>query len=154
MIGLSGFDVARKLTILARQFEIPLSLEEVSANPLLPSELSAQFNRDWNKYDSYFEHLIVNAKRQGQVLRYVATLNSQGQANVQLKAFPATHAFANLNPADNVVQFKTSRYRDNPLIVQEPGAGLEVTAAGLYADLLKMSRSLLGWLGKIMPIAP
>ena len=82
------------------------------------------------------------AKANGCVLRYVAKLDGRGTAEVGLVELPKDHAFAHIRLTDNVVQFTTARYRDNPLIVQGPGAGPEVTAAGVFADLLRIAASL------------
>jgi bifunctional aspartokinase / homoserine dehydrogenase 1 len=76
------------------------------------------------------------------VLRYVAHLDRGGKARVGLVELPRDHAFANIRLTDNIVQFSTTRYRDNPLVVQGPGAGPEVTAAGVFADLLRVAASL------------
>ena len=76
------------------------------------------------------------------MLRYVARLDHGGAAHVGLTALPPDHPFAKIRLTDNVVQFTTRRYRDNPLIVQGPGAGPEVTAAGVFADLLRIAASL------------
>jgi aspartokinase/homoserine dehydrogenase 1 len=78
------------------------------------------------------------ASANGHVLRYVASLKRDGSASVGLVELPRTHAFANIRLTDNVVQFSTKRYCDNPLVVQGPGAGPEVTAAGVFADLLRV----------------
>ena len=80
------------------------------------------------------------ARTAGRVLRYVARLDGRaGRASVGLVELPREHAFANLRLTDNIVQFTTRRYSDNPLIVQGPGAGPEVTAAGVFADLLRVA---------------
>jgi aspartokinase/homoserine dehydrogenase 1 len=76
------------------------------------------------------------------VLRYVARLGHDGSASVALVELPRDHAFAHLRLTDNIVQFTTRRYRDNPLIVQGPGAGPEVTAAGVFSDLLRLASAL------------
>ena len=76
------------------------------------------------------------------MLRYVARLQRDGKAVVALCELPADHAFAHLRLTDNCVQFTTRRYCDNPLIVQGPGAGPEVTAAGVFSDLLRVAASL------------
>jgi aspartokinase/homoserine dehydrogenase 1 len=89
--------------------------------------------------DAAFAERLAQAKAAGQVLRYVARLDGEGRARVGLVALPAVHAFANLRLTDNIVQFTTRRYCDNPLIVQGPGAGPEVTAAGVFADLLRVA---------------
>jgi aspartokinase/homoserine dehydrogenase 1 len=76
------------------------------------------------------------------VLRYVARLDRDGCASVGLAELAADHAFAHLRLTDNIVQFTTRRYRDNPLVVQGPGAGPEVTAAGVFADVLRVAATL------------
>jgi aspartokinase/homoserine dehydrogenase 1 len=78
----------------------------------------------------------------GKVLRYVARLDRDGAASVGLVELERTHAFANIRLTDNIVQFTTRRYCDNPLVIQGPGAGPEVTAAGVFADLLRVAASL------------
>ena len=72
------------------------------------------------------------------MLRYVGRVESSGRASVGLTAFDRRHAFANIALTDNVVRYTTSRYSENPLIVQGPGAGPEVTAGGVFADLLRL----------------
>ena len=89
--------------------------------------------------DALFADKLATAKAAGQVLRYVARLDAEGKATVGLVALPKEHAFANLRLTDNIVQFTTRRYCDNPLIVQGPGAGPEVTAAGVFADVLRVA---------------
>ena len=76
------------------------------------------------------------------MLRYVGRLTADGQARVGIEEFDASHAFANIALTDNVVRFATRRYNSNPLIVQGPGAGPEVTAGGIFADLLRLSAYL------------
>jgi len=82
------------------------------------------------------------AKSRGKVLRYVGRLTSDGKATVGLVELDMKHAFANIALTDNVVRFATRRYCNNPLIVQGPGAGPEVTAGGVFADLLRLSAYL------------
>jgi aspartokinase/homoserine dehydrogenase 1 len=72
------------------------------------------------------------------VLRYVGRLEASGRATVGLTRLDGRHAFANISLTDNIVRFATRRYCDNPLIVQGPGAGPEVTAGGVFADLLRV----------------
>jgi len=76
------------------------------------------------------------------VLRYVARLDAGGSASVRLERVPASHPFARIALTDNVVRFVTGRYHENPLIVQGPGAGPDVTAAGVFADLLRLGTYL------------
>jgi aspartokinase/homoserine dehydrogenase 1 len=83
-----------------------------------------------------------DAAKRNEVLRYVGRVDADGQATVGLVQLPANHPFANIALTDNVVRFATRRYCDNPLIVQGPGAGPEVTAAGVFSDLLRLSAYL------------
>jgi aspartokinase/homoserine dehydrogenase 1 len=83
-----------------------------------------------------------NASKVGQVLRYVGSLDRHGKAKVRLESLPASHSFAHINLTDNIVRFVSERYSDNPLVVQGPGAGPAVTAASVFADLLRLARYL------------
>jgi homoserine dehydrogenase len=143
---LSGMDVARKLVILAREAGWNLSLEDVDVQSLIPPELSqaspAQFLQNLEALDAPMSDLLERAHATGNVLRHVASLNAEGQARVALTAIPAAHAFAHTRLTDNVVQFRTTRYSHNPLQVQGPGAGPEVTAGGIFADILRIAESL------------
>ena len=78
-----------------------------------------------------------------QVLRYVGAIEANGSVSACLRTLPADHVFANLTGGDNIVSFQTARYNTQPLIVRGPGAGPEVTAAGVFSDLLRLA-SLLG----------
>ena len=140
---LSGVDVARKLVILAREAGHELSLEDVAVESLVPEALRQASVEDFmarlHEVDAAFTQRLAQARACGHVLRYVAQF-SPGQApSVGLVELPADHAFANLRLTDNVVQFTTRRYCDNPLVVQGPGAGPEVTAAGVFADVLRVA---------------
>lgn len=143
---LSGTDVARKLVILAREAGLPLSLEHVAVESLVPPALADTSRDDFlarlPEVDESMRQRLARARDSGKVLRYLARLDHQGRASVGLAELPSDHAFAHLRLTDNVVQFSTRRYRDNPLIVQGPGAGPEVTAAGVFADLLRVAASL------------
>ncbi len=140
---LSGTDVARKLVILAREAGRTLALEDVVVESLVPESLRSASVDDFmarlGEVDAVFDQRLADARTAGQVLRYVARLDGEGKASVGLVALPSSHAFANLRLTDNIVQFSTRRYCDNPLIVQGPGAGPEVTAAGVFADLLRVA---------------
>jgi homoserine dehydrogenase len=85
---------------------------------------------------------LAAATEAGGCLRYTARLTSEGSARVGLEQLPGDHAFAHLALTDNVVAFRTARYCENPLIVQGPGAGPDVTAAGVFSDLLRIAQSL------------
>jgi aspartokinase/homoserine dehydrogenase 1 len=140
---LSGTDVARKLVILAREAGRGLSLEDVRVESLVPESLRQASVEDFmarlHEVDAAFAARLAQAKAEGRVLRYVARLDAAGEASVGLVELPREHAFANLRLTDNIVQFTTRRYCENPLIVQGPGAGPEVTAAGVFADLLRVA---------------
>ena len=143
---LSGTDVARKLVILAREAGWELSLADVIVENLVPESLRKidreQFMQRANEIDAAMLMRLTGANAANQVLRYVAHLDRSGKARVGLVQLPRDHAFANIRLTDNIVQFSTKRYRDNPLVVQGPGAGPEVTAAGVFADLLRVAASL------------
>jgi aspartokinase/homoserine dehydrogenase 1 len=143
---LSGTDVARKLVILAREAGWRLSLDDVRVESLVPETLrgidSAAFMSALDQLDAAMAHRFDDAKRNDRVLRYVAHLDRDGRATVGLTALPRDHAFANIRLTDNIVQFSTKRYSTNPLVVQGPGAGPDVTAAGVFADLLRVAAGL------------
>jgi len=143
---LSGIDVARKLVILAREAGWPLSMEDVAVESLVPPALAAlpleACLQRLDELDAPMAAKLAAARAEGGVLRHVAHLDRHGRASVRLAVLPATHAFAHTRLTDNVVQFSTRRYCDNPMLVQGPGAGPEVTAAGVFADLLRIAESL------------
>jgi bifunctional aspartokinase / homoserine dehydrogenase 1 len=143
---LAGTDVARKLTILGREMGLPLELSEVRVESLVPAELtggsSAEFLKQLPRFDARMAERFQAAKRRGRVLRYVARLTAAGEATVGLEELDARHAFANIALTDNVVRYVTSRYCDNPLIIQGPGAGPAVTAGGVFADVLRVATFL------------
>lgn len=143
---LSGMDVARKLVILARESGWKTTLDTVKVESLVPASLQgvtpAEFLTRLSELDAPMQARLAAAKKNGNVLRYVAKLEGAGSAQVGLMELPTTHAFAHIKLTDNVVQFTTARYRNNPLVVQGPGAGPEVTAAGIFADVLRIAASL------------
>jgi aspartokinase/homoserine dehydrogenase 1 len=139
---LSGMDVARKVVILAREIGLPLELGDVTVDGLVPDALqdgSVQTFMDrLPDHDEAMTELLRTAQEQNEVLRFVGSVDRSGEASVQLKRYPQDHAFARINYTDNIVRFQTDRYAKNPLIVQGPGAGPAVTAAGVFADLLRL----------------
>ena len=143
---LSGLDVARKLVILARECGWAISLGDVQLESLVPAALRdvplADFLKRLTELDAPMLAKLRQAQADKQVLRYVARLTSDRKATVGLVALPSDHAFAHIQLTDNVVQFSSERYCHNPLVVQGPGAGPEVTAAGVFADLLRVAASL------------
>ena len=143
---LSGMDVARKLIILGREMGLTLEMSDVEVTGLVPPALVGvsveEFMDRLPDFDADMAAVLDTAKQRGQVLRYVGRIDADGKATVALTHLDAKHAFANIALTDNVVRFATRRYCDNPLIVQGPGAGPEVTAGGVFSDLLRLSAYL------------
>jgi len=143
---LSGVDVARKLIILAREIGLVLELADVTIEGLVPDAVQScgieEFMSRLPEFDAAMSDTLASARAAGQVLRYVGRIDALGKATVGLTRLDARHAFANIALTDNVVRFATRRYCDNPLIVQGPGAGPEVTAGGVFSDLLRLAAYL------------
>jgi aspartokinase/homoserine dehydrogenase 1 len=139
---LSGQDVARKLLILARQIGLQMDLDEVQVDSLVPAPLargkySPAFLDAFARYDKTIAERVRRAAAHGAVLRYVGILE-RGRARAGLKEFPRQHPVASAKGSDNVIAFTTKRYARTPLVVQGPGAGADVTAMGVFSDILKL----------------
>jgi aspartokinase/homoserine dehydrogenase 1 len=132
--------------ILGREMGLDLELSEVRVESLVPPPLRDcsidDFIARLPGYDCAMRALLEESRQAGQVLRYVARLTAAGEATVALERLDASHAFANIALTDNVVRFATDRYCDNALVVQGPGAGPAVTAAGVFSDLLRLAAGL------------
>jgi aspartokinase/homoserine dehydrogenase 1 len=143
---LSGMDVARKLIILGREMGLTLEMSDVRVESLVPAGLETgsidEFLARLPGHDAAMRERFESARARGKVLRYVGRLLADGSATVGVVELDQRHAFANIALTDNVVRFATRRYNSNPLIVQGPGAGPEVTAGGVFADLLRLSAYL------------
>jgi aspartokinase/homoserine dehydrogenase 1 len=139
---LSGLDVARKLIILAREMGQQIEMADVNVESLVPEGLGGcsidSFLDRLEHFDGAMLQRLQAVRARGQVLRYVGSVDCEGKAQVGLVELPSSHPFANIALTDNIVRFQTARYDKNPLIVQGPGAGPEVTAAGVFADLLRV----------------
>ena len=86
--------------------------------------------------------LYRSAQAEGKMLKYVGVIDPQGSCRVELRGYPKDHSFARITGTDNIVAFTTNRYQDQPLVIQGPGAGPEVTAGGVFADLLRLAAYL------------
>jgi aspartokinase/homoserine dehydrogenase 1 len=143
---LSGMDVARKLTILARELGQTIEIGDFPVQSLVPEALRncsiEEFLDRLPEYDGDIQSLYEGAQAEGKQLRYVGHLDAAGNARVGLESVAADHPFSNITLTDNIVQFETQRYSANPLVVQGPGAGPEVTAGGVFADLLRLANYL------------
>jgi len=143
---LSGMDVARKLTILARELGRPIEIGDFRVQNLIPEALRNigidEFLSGLSDYDDDIAALYGKANADGKRLRYVGRLDADGTASVGLREIEASHPFSNINLTDNIVQFETARYASNPLVVQGPGAGPQVTAGGVFSDLLRLAKYL------------
>lgn len=144
---LSGTDVARKVVILARESGLRLELADVPVQSLVPEPLRAcsaeEYLRCLPEFDAQMGALAAEAAAAGEVLRYVGIVDpGPSGSRVELRRYPKAHPFASLAGSDNMLSFSTSRYATNPLIVRGPGAGAEVTAGGIFADLLRLAAYL------------
>jgi len=139
---LSGTDFVRKVIILGREMGLKLEMKDVQVESLIPAGLENgtidDFLNGLSKYDSEMKKRFDAAAARGKVLRYMGRLTADGKAVVGVAELDKSHAFANIALTDNVVRYATARYNSNPLIVQGPGAGPAVTAAGAFADLLRV----------------
>ena len=139
---LSGLDVGRKLIILGREMGLRLEMSDVRIESLVPAALAGcgieEFLERLAEFDEPMLARLRAAQAKDQVLRYVGSVSADGAASVGVVELPRSHPFANIALTDNIVRFQTARYDRNPLIVQGPGAGPAVTAAGVFADLLRV----------------
>lgn len=139
---LSGEDVARKLLIIARNAGFSLGTDEVDVQGLVPEPLRAldteSFLARLEELDEPLAKLHADAKSRGCVLRFLARLNQRGRARVGLVEVPLTHPAARLYGTDNQFALTTTRYNTQPLVIQGPGAGPEVTAQALLGDVLAL----------------
>ena len=143
-IDLSGIDVARKILILARESGMRVELEKIDNEAFLPKEcLDTKDNKSFfeslKKHSDHFEKMLENAEKQGAKMKYVAQLEN-GKAKVGIQMVEEGHDFYNLEGSDNIILFYTNRYKEQPLIVKGAGAGADVTASGIFADIIRIGK--------------
>jgi aspartokinase/homoserine dehydrogenase 1 len=143
---LSGSDVRRKILILAREAGFPLESADVEIENILPQACTdapsvATFFEELKHADEHFENLKKRALTEGGALRMIASLEN-GRAKISLQLVAADNPFSQLSGSDNMIVFTTERYRERPLVVRGPGAGAEVTAAGIFAEVITIGNFL------------
>lgn len=141
---LSGRDFMRKMLILARDAgyaleESAVSMENILPNACLKAETVEAFYLQLANQAPYFERLKLEAEKNRKVLRYIATLEA-GAVEISLQMVDENHPFYMLSGSDNIISFTTDRYKERPLVIKGPGAGAEVTAAGVFADMMRVSK--------------
>ena len=143
---LSGKDVKRKIMILAREAGYAIEENQINIENILPDACIKaasvdEFFKVLEKNDDYFEKMRFNAEKEGKVLRFSAKLEG-GKASLGLESVDSAHPFYLLSGSDNMIVFTTERYKDRPLVVRGPGAGAEVTAAGIFAEIITIGNYL------------
>ncbi|HWI90512.1 MAG TPA: bifunctional aspartate kinase/homoserine dehydrogenase I [Flavisolibacter sp.] len=143
-LDLSGKDVMRKIMILARESGEQLEMEDITNNSFMPESCMQgsveDFYAEMEKQEDYFKKLYSEAAAQGKKLKFVASFEN-GKASVGLKHIDPAHDFYHLYGKDNIVLFYTNRYVDQPMVVKGAGAGAEVTASGVFADIIRTVRA-------------
>ncbi|MDR2717314.1 MAG: bifunctional aspartate kinase/homoserine dehydrogenase I [Treponema sp.] len=143
---LNAMDAARKALILARECGLSLEFANVAIEPILPracfkAKNVDAFFKELEKSDAAFEKRRAEAAAQGKALRYVAVIE-EGAAKLALRPEAANSPFRSLVDSDNMVVITTDRYSKLPMVIKGPGAGAQVTAGGIFADIARIARPL------------
>ncbi|MDR0455783.1 MAG: bifunctional aspartate kinase/homoserine dehydrogenase I, partial [Treponema sp.] len=143
---LNAMDAARKALILARECGLSLEFSNVAIEPILPpacfkAKNVDAFFKELEKSDAAFEKRRAEAAAQGKALRYVAVVE-EGSAKLSLRPEAASSPFRSLVDSDNMVVITTDRYAKLPMVIKGPGAGAQVTAGGVFADIVRIARTL------------
>ncbi|RYZ26618.1 MAG: bifunctional aspartate kinase/homoserine dehydrogenase I, partial [Sphingobacteriales bacterium] len=142
-LDLSGTDVMRKIMILAREAGEKLEMDDISSTSFMPESCMkgdvANFYQEMAKEEAHFKALYQEAANAGKKLKFVAKYEN-GKAAVGLQHIDPQHDLYHLYGKDNVVLFSTNRYVDQPLVIKGAGAGAEVTASGVFADIIRAAR--------------
>lgn len=143
-LDLGGTDVMRKILILAREAGQRIEMNEVVNHSFMPEKCMqgtvADFYNEMGKAEAHFKQMLIEANQKQCKLKFVASYQN-GKASVGLQHIEAKHDLYHLYGKDNVVLFYTDRYKEQPLVVKGAGAGAEVTAAGVFADIIRASKS-------------
>jgi aspartokinase/homoserine dehydrogenase 1 len=143
---LSGLDVGRKAVILARELDYQVEVSDIPIQSLVPLHLQDASPSDFlsrlEELDEPMLKLYEEAALKGEKLRYVGCVDEAGHCSASLKSFSADHPFAQATGTDNVICYTTDRYYSQPLVIKGPGAGRDVTAGGVFSDILRLAAYL------------
>lgn len=143
---LSGLDLARKALILARTMGMSVDLDDITVESLVPASLAAvsvsEFLDQVSQSDGEIANRSVDAKSRGNSLKYLARVSRTDGISVGIQGVPSSTILGSLQGPENIVTFRTRRYDGYPLTVTGPGAGAQVTAAGVVADVLSLARDM------------
>ena len=142
---LSGLDVARKTLILSRLLGKKMEMSDIKLNGLVPPDMASLDLKDFliglPSLDNLYQKKVISANKKGKALRFLVKVNKR-HSTAKLQEVDIESDLGNLRGPDNIVVIKSRRYFKNPLVIKGPGAGIEVTAAGVFADILEAVKTL------------
>ena len=140
-IDLSGTDVIRKIVILSREAGYRIDMEDVEITPFIPEKFFkgsiSDFFNNLQSIEPQIEKMRVDAEKENKHLRFVAELDN-GKVKVGVKGYDYSHPFYSLESSNNVILITTERYKEYPMEIKGYGAGAEVTAAGVFSDIISI----------------